>query len=510
MGYGRRLCALIAFAALPLAAGCAGRAVPLVGPAEVWISAAPEDSLGLADFRRLPPTMAASRRERAARWLDAASRASGVAERVRCLSTAAGLAPDDPRIWMDLSEETSRLGDKRLALDQLDAAEAAVVRRAAEDRRDLRLRLAMARAWISRDRAKWVDARAWADSASRYSPTGREVVMLQGLTRAGHGDLSGALNVSRDIERKHYFQFEWRWVRGMAELARGNVRNAYHWMHVARPDGAYAARFYRDLGLVCERLGDSVGARRYHGRSFAALDLEPDVCGDPHQVSIPCADGDALRVPVWTSLGRFYAAGSLLGAARAAVDSLDAATGPAHRVWTDRTQDLLSICIRQDLEETWCRRERGRILAELGLTDQAFEDMRRVVVGHEEAGRVDPDDFALFGHLLNARGDYRQALPYLRRAVDAGPDHAPGWSALGYALLMTAQGAAGEQALDRALELDPELPAAWYNRGLAHFHAHRWAEAARDLSRALDLAPDDREEILPLLQQARGRVRRAD
>jgi len=501
---------LVAAAALMLAVGCGSQAVPLTMYTDVWLSESPDDSLGLADFMRLPPTVAGARRERAEHWLTRAARTSDTVRRIRCLSTAAGLVPDDPDIWMSLSAATSRLGNKLLALDQLTAAEAAGQFHEASVRRALRLRLAVARAWISRDRAKWVDAHAWADSAARYSPEEREIVMLQGLTLASHGDLRGAFNVSREIELSHFFRFEWRWIRGMAELARGNVRNAYHWLHDARPDGDYAARFYRDLAMVCERVGNLIEARRFHGYSFTALDLGPGICAAPQDVTIGHEEGKALRAPVWTSLGRFYAAGSLYGATMAAVDSFrTAASVPVRHLWADQAEDLLSICIRQDLEEHYCRRQRGRIFTEMGLVELALEDMRRVVAALEEEGRIDPSDFALYGHLLNTQGAYRRALPYLRKAVDAQPALAQGWSALGYALLMTSQGAAGELALDRALTLDPELPEAWYNRGLVHYHAHRWTAAAHDFERALELAPGNQDEILPLLQQSRGRARRA-
>ena len=500
---------LFLVAALLLAVGCGGRAVTPILYEDVWTSEARGDSLSLTDFQRLPPSVAADRRERAARRMVAAARAPGTVPRVRSLSTAAGLVPDDPGVWLRLAEETSRLGNKLLALDQLDAAEAAILSRDADDRRDLRRRLSMARAWISRDRAKWVDAHAWADSAARYAPEEREVMMLLGLTRASHGDLRGAFNVARDIERIHYFRFEWRWIRGMAELARGSVDNAYHWLRDARPESDYAARFYRDLAMVCELTGNLIEARRFYGYGFAALGLEPGVCTEPREVTIGHDEGRALGVPVWRSLGRFHAAGSLHGAAVAAVDDYRAAEDPDERhLWADQAEDLLSICIRHDLEEYWCRRQRGRIFADLGLPELALPDMRRVVADLQDEGRIDAEDFALYGHLLNTQGDHRGALPYLRRAVDAQPDLARGWSALGYALLKTAQGPAGEQALDRALELDPELPEAWFNRGLARYHAHRWSAAADDFERALELAPDNRDEILPLLQQSRGRAQR--
>ncbi len=495
---------------LVLGAGCGHQRAPQAPYEGVWICAAPEDSLGLAAFRRLSAPTAAARREQAHLWLDRAARVDGVVPRVRCLSTAAGLAPDDPDIWLSLSAETSRLGNKRLALEQLDAAEAAIMVRAAADRRVLRLRLAKSRAWLYRDRAQWTEAHAWADSAAHHSPGEREAVMLQGLTRASHSDLRGAFNISREIERLHFFRFEWRWMRGMAELAQGSPENAYYWLRDAHPDGDYAARFYRDLALVCERLGNMVEAYRFHGYSYAALDLEPGVCAEPGEVCVSRDGGKIRRVPVWIGLGRLHTAGSLYGAARAAVDSFNLVTDPdRHALWADRAQDLLSICIRDEQEVVACRRERGLLYAAMGFPDLALADVRRVVSHLERIDDFDPDIFTLYGHLLNGEGDHTQALTYLQRVVEERPDQARAWSALGFSLLMTAQEVAGEAALDRALSLDADLPEAWYNRGLAHYFAHRWAEAARDLEHALGLAPDN-PEILPLLQQSKGRARRAE
>ncbi len=500
---------LILSVAVLLLVGCGGRQAVPVPYDTVWVSRAASDSLGLEAFRRLPSPTAAARRERARACLVRADRARGVAPRVRQLCTAAGLTPDDPVIWFRLAEDTFGLGDTRRALDYLDRAEAAILVRDAEDRRDLRRRLAQARAWLHRHRGRWAEAHAWADSAARYAPEERETKMLQGLTRANHGDLRGAFNIAREIERLHFFRFEWRWIRGMAELARGSVDNAYHWLRDARPDGPWSARFYRDLAQVCEQVGNLGEARRFHGYSLAALDLEPGLCGEPVEVAIPRAEGGADRVPIWWSLGRLSVAGSRLGAALAAVDSFRVERPPAGRgIWADTAQDLLSDCIRHGLDELRCRRERGLLYAEMGFAELALADLRRVVADLESRDEIEPEIFALYGHLLNGDRKYQQALSYLQKAVDVRPDLARAWSALGFNLLMTAQGAAGETALERALALDPDLPEAWYNLGLSHYYAHRWGDAAAALERALELAPDN-PDILPLLQQSRGRARRA-
>ena len=505
----RSIAIILALGAAFAAAGCGGRIVSSIRCDTVWVGNAAGDSLGLDDFLRLPAPSVAARRERAAIRVARAERADGVVPRVRNLCTAAGLAPDDADVWLRLSEETSRLGDVRRALAHLDRAEETVRTVPPEGRRALRLRLARARAWLLLDRGCWAEAHAWADSASRYAPGERESRMLLGLTRAAHGDANGALHIARDIERLQYFRFEWRWIRGRTALAEGHLEEAYHWMHDARPDGPWAARFHRDMALICERLGNRSAARRHYGYNLAALDLEPEACGDPVEVRIRREDGRTDRVPVWWALGRLPAAGSHLGAALAAVDSFRVERSPTESAaWGDIAQELLSECIRRDLDVLRCRRERGLLYAEMGFDELALGDLDPVVADLAARDLVDPELFALYGHLLNGDRRHREALSVLQQAVDTDPELARAWSSLGFSLIKTARESDGQAALERALALDPDLPEAWYNLGLSHYFAHRWTPAAEAFERALDLAPDN-PDILPLLQQSRGRARRA-
>jgi len=490
-----------------LAAGCGHAPAPPLRYDDAWRCEAPADSLGYEAVRALSPAAREHRRASAASWRRLAAATRDDAERLRALVTAVALAPDVPDHGFALAEAAGRIGDAARALAALDAVEPALGELPAAARREARLRLALARGWLHRDRGRWTLAHAWADSAARISPAEREVRMLQGLCRAAHGDLRGAYNISRDIETKEYFRFEWRWIRGVAELARGDAANAYFWLRDTRPEAPWSARFHRDLALVCERVGDPVEARRFFTYSHDALALGPGTCPGPLDVLVDEGRDEPGRRPVWIAFGRLLAAGSPYGWALAASDSFAAASAPTTRVaWADRAVDAYGICIRLDDHQEQCRAGRGLLYARIGADELALEDLRRVLTARRERGEGGGELAATYGRLLNRTGRVEAAEEWLREALAAAPQRAEIWSDLGYALIMTGRASQGEEALDRALALDPGLAAAWFNRGLHRYQSRRWSEAADDFTRALELAPDH-PDIPPLLQQARARAR---
>ncbi|MBK6901135.1 MAG: tetratricopeptide repeat protein [bacterium] len=498
---------IAALLAAGLAAGCGHAPAPPLRYDDAWRCEAPADSLGYAEVLALSPAAREQRRDAAASWRRRAAATRDDAERLRALVTAAALAPDVPDHGFALAEAAGRVGDAQRALAALDVVEASLGELPAAERRAARLRLALARGWLHRDRGRWTLAHAWADSAARISPAEREVRLLLGLCRAGHGDLRGAYNISRDIETKEFFRFEWRWIRGVAELARGDVANAYYWLRDTRPEAPWSARFHRDLALACERVGDPVEARRFFTYSYDALGLGPGTCPGPVDVLLDAGRAKPESRPVWIAFGRLLAAGSPYGWALATCDSFAAAAVPAARVaWADRAVDALGVCIRNDDHQEPCRIRRGLLYAEIGADDLALEDLGRVLADRQERGEGGGDLAAPYGRLLNRAGRVEAAEAWLREALLASPERAEVWSDLGYALIMTGRVAEGREALDRALALDPGLAAAWYNRGLHFYQARRWREAADDFARALELAPGN-PDIPPLLQQARARSR---
>lgn len=499
---------LAAGALLVLVAACAVTPRVRVAWTDTWRWRQPADSLGVDAFARLAPAQREARRDRADALRRAASRAATHADAVAALVGAAGLAPDDPFLWFELADACTRVGDHDRALACLDAAAAALGAVPADARRAAALDLVLRRALVHRDRGEWALARAWADTAAAREPQERRVLTVRGLALADHGDVQGAVNASVRLETAHPFWFEWRWVRGMAALADGDVQAAYHWLREARPEQPWAARFWHDYAAVCERLGLEGEAARTYGYAHAALGLPRGTTGRL-EVLVPGPAGvDALRLPIWVAYDGWPAAGSRLGWALTAADSALSAVSPARRAhWTDRASGLLSYCIRRDRGARRARELRGLVYAAAGAEELAREDLRRALAAAPDPAAVDPRIPAVQGRLLLKAGNWHGAMPLLRRAVALEPDNAQAWADFGLVLLMVKRTGEGEEALGRAMALDPDLPAPWYNRGLARVHAGRWAEAVADLQRALELAPGN-EEIETLLRQADRQLRR--
>jgi tetratricopeptide (TPR) repeat protein len=108
---------------------------------------------------------------------------------------------------------------------------------------------------------------------------------------------------------------------------------------------------------------------------------------------------------------------------------------------------------------------------------------------------------------LEQIGDYRAARLAYQTAVEAWPDNATAWLALGNSAYRDADWATAAAAFRQAAELAPDDTAAWNNLAYALAANGRRTQALAALEKALSLAPEDpnlldsRREILELLQK---------
>ncbi len=492
-----------------LLGGCAGLPQPTADYDRAWTYAAQPDSLGLTAFRSLPLEPRQSRRTQAAAWRDAASDAGRIEDRLRALNTAAGLAPDDVDVWLELVDLSRALGDHARAFRCLISAEACLLTEPPDRRAALRLRVAQLRAWIYRARGDRVHAQAWADSAVRRSPEERETLILSGLTKGDIGDSRGAKLVADHLQRRAPSAFDWRWIRGAAEAGLGNDGPACYWFEVG-PDRLFSAPYNQDRGLIYERLDDRTRAGRFYRHAFNAWGVRDHSAVRKHDVMVTRTGGESRAWPVWIAFERHFVAGSPYAFALYALERRREAVDEAARArWTDAAVEGLGLSMRFGVEPLMARARRGHLYAELDLWSLARGDLREALRGYEALGIEDPGTLYWLGVMNNKQDRSRRALELLERAVAAAPGFAEAWSALGYARLMTGKHAEGMAALDHALELDSELATAWYNRGLARYQRRDWAGAVADLERAAQLAPGN-QELIALLQQAQIRLRRQE
>ena len=486
---------------------CASVPMQDISWAESWIWTQPVDSLSLPGFLDLPVEVRRQRRSAAENLLDHVEAATSHAGAMALLTTAAGLAPDDALLWIRLAAESRRIGDCDRALGCLEAAERALQHRDDQQRRQLRLEVALARGWIHRDRGEWAMAVAWSDSARSLEPQDRRVQLLVGIASASRGDTQGATNMARIIEVTEFFRFEWRWIRGMASFSQGDLQDAYHWLSGARPEQPWSADFWRDFGMVCERVGDQIEASRAYRYALASLGLPSGTTGSIETSVRSPGRERGMDVVLHRAYEGWPVAGSRLGWAFTAADSALSATHAGRLAhWSDRASELLSTAISYEFETRRCRELRGLVYARVGAEELARRDFQRAVTEAADLGEVDSRVLLELGHMILKEKRWRRSIPLLKAGLERSSQDARGWGDLGLALLMTSQKDAGNEALSYALELDPTLAAAWYNRGLARFHAKQWRSAADDLAQAAELAPDN-QEVLDLLQQAEQRAR---
>src|SRR5690242_4075470 len=103
--------------------------------------------------------------------------------------------------------------------------------------------------------------------------------------------------------------------------------------------------------------------------------------------------------------------------------------------------------------------------------------------GHPEVLRVQAG-------ILNLRGDYRNAIAVMQRAIQGSPDDALYYNTLGSILGSANEFDAAIAALRFACELQPDLAIAWFNLGVMLTRSVRHAEAIDVLRRAIAIDGD--------------------
>jgi len=503
---------LLVGAALPLSlAGCAGSSPEECSdPGGVGFSA-PEDSLGIEEFLVLEPARRQGRRAQANVWLDRSRKAPKAHDRIQALANAAGLAPDDPEIWLRLAKIWRWLGNNIRTEVCLDNAAAAVRKlgrkdsdlpdRSREYKKDAALRTAILRAWLHYDRAEYHEGLRWARAATQIEPGNALALQVQGLLVANLGHRSQAHEIAEDIRRTRGYKTDTAWIRSNLERSWGRHREAFNYYLNLRPNEEHASECWRDMGLAAERVAEWSYARRWYQESAAEIPFEDTSC----VVEITHARLDSRsrssQQPVWMAFGRYFVTGSRSAYTAYVLERFDQATTPDEKdLWGGLLVNSAGICVRLNEDKPWALRARGIVFARTGKEDRGLEDLQRAAKWLRELGIEDPRVTAEMGHLILIDEQPRRAIPHLRRAVELDGENAAAWSDLGMALIMTGERLEAKKALTTSIELDPDSATAWYNRGLMNLNDENLDQAEADLLKAAELAPDN-QEVAKLLQR---------
>ena len=488
------------------------------GPAS-WIYPAGPDSLGLDEFLALSVTEQDRRRALAYDERVRAAQTRDVETTIRCLTNAAGLAPDDWTTWLALADLGRWVGDYVQTDGWLENAQAAV--RGLREGRDEELpqlesahwqaarRAGLARGWLHFDRGDWREGLRWVNTLARVAATDASVQLVRALLAASNGNRSIALRVAEDYLIVDGFNSVTPWIKATLDRAEGRYAEAFNFMARVRPAPEHAAVCYREMGEVAEMLEEYSHARRYYRESFHNLPIEDKSCIE-RLVHDRLGDRRFPQaVEFWVSFDRFYVTGSLSAYTAWAWDRYEAATGAERGFWAGQVVNGAGILIRKEMDRPWALRARGLVFLQTDELEKAITDLRRASRQLREAGPEDHRVEAALGHGLLLKERHGAALPHLRTAVALEPADAAAWADLGLALVMTTDRIGAEEALDRSLQLDPESATAWYNRGLLHLRAGEFGQAENDLTEAARLAPGN-PEVVKLLQRAHSLQKRQE
>ena len=129
-------------------------------------------------------------------------------------------------------------------------------------------------------------------------------------------------------------------------------------------------------------------------------------------------------------------------------------------------------------------------LLQSGTDAQNRSDLDQAIIDFQKATNVAPSSAVAFlklGDAYMAKGDYGDAVPPLKRAVELNSDSMPGHQLLGYALL--SQGYASEAIPHLTIAHDSAA------LGIAYLEADQPAEAIFNLKDALAKTPNDPDLI---------------
>lgn len=489
--------------------GCAGQPEVRCDDSVNLAYSAASDSLGLNEFLQLGPDEQQSRRRAAQQELSRASGSDRADYRIRALTNAAGLAPDNPNVWLRLATAWRWLGDylrtdtslenAAVAARQMNVTSNDPAVATAQDAAVLEVFLQ--RAWLHYDRAEWREARPWIRAASLAQPGNAAVLQIRGLLEAIEGKQGMSYEIADDLKRKDPFNTDIGWIKGNLDVSQGRTREAFSRYMGLHPNDKRAAECYRDMGRLAERLKEWSYARRWYEESAASFPFRNITClTEVRRPRISDLSG-RNELPVWLAFNRYYITGSLSAYLNYAWGQFKNAQTPAEKdLWSGLVVNAAGICVRLEMEKDHARRIRGLVFADNGSERRALVDLQAALTGFGSEHRWAPELAAEIGHLFLKQENHRAAIGYLEQALAKAPEQARTWSDLGLAMIMEGERDQASVAFSEALDRDDSLVIAWYNRGLMHFHAGDLEAAESDLRRAAELAPEQLE-IGKLLQQ---------
>lgn len=457
-------------------------------------------------------------------YIDRSTWGVGLGNSIVGLKAAAGMDPSYAEAWGALGHLLMSSGDPLSARQYLDnALLAASVRSDSSDLvdEDIMLQIYRDRAWVLRDLTLWDEGLAAVHEGLTFKGGDQDLVLIKGLLLAGAGRYGEANSLAvrmppYDYSKVDYWHYGYsktttdfakRWIKSQALLAIGDYEMSRQVLGELdhREDQLYVphmARFWNDVGLAAELVGEERGAR-YYALGFISRPYEgyyPWQGGNLRPLVLKVPD---YRMPVYTSFGgKFYVGGSIMTYAAMQMNTMSyAAFDQQKETASARAMAALDIAERRNIRPGVCRAMRGRVHYANDHRAEARVELVAARKAFQEQGKVDGGTSMLIGLLEMSDGHNDLATDLLTEAVEADDSLAAAWRTLGVLHVKAGNKLLAEAAMDKALQLDPYSVSGLYNRGLLRLQDRRFVESVSDLENAYKLDPDN-HEIQRVLQMA--------
>jgi tetratricopeptide (TPR) repeat protein len=489
----------------------------------------------LADYRDFEVEVKHSYDAIYRRWYEAGNirkrvhRGVGLGNSLIALGKATATDPSFVEAWTAQGRLACEAGDVHQGLEYLDNARtAARVRQQADRPVDdaTLLELYRQRAWALRDLARWEEGLAAVTEGLKFKPGDRDLVLIKGLLLAGAGRYSEAVSLAVRMPPMRYPKYtllneglEYQesayanlWIKSQALLAIGDYEMAFRIfgdmeLYPYRGMLVHADRFWEDVGLVAELVGDE-DAPVYYAIGYIMRKYDRYYPVGAHNMTPLVLDVPNERMPCYTSFGqRFYVAGSYFSYIAGQMNMMSLGIFDDQKLQAaGRALLALEIAERRNIRPDVCRALRGRILYYGDDFVGAYQELKAAREGFREQGQVDSGTSLLLGMIELQASRHQAAARYFEEAVAKDPALAVGWRSLGIVYANLGLLDKAEEAMTTALSLQPRSVSGLYNRGLFYYQTQKYDRSLVDLDQALKLEPENRE-VQRMLQMAASSYR---
>ncbi|MEN8006562.1 MAG: hypothetical protein ABFS42_06070 [Candidatus Krumholzibacteriota bacterium] len=289
------------------------------------------------------------------------------------LRTAVGLDPSNPYAWHLLAYFADIVGDRARAAAALDGAEAALAVIPADELKELRVEVALDKAWLQRDQGRFEAALASLQTAAENGASGTEPHLIQGLIAAQTGKTQIALEIASKLRSSEIrvFPVDYQstsFSAEMSDVTTWTARNstylqswilALSWLYEGKTDMAAAAfgnyslknlypharRFWNDAGRIYEMTGRRSLAHKAWSMARISNPYVVYFVYKPYATDLGKLTGRPGAVPYFLGFDTFYLSGNRLAYGASLVEKVAAATDDFEKQkLASRALDELDIC----------------------------------------------------------------------------------------------------------------------------------------------------------------------